>query len=150
MDSIRSLHPMAKAWLFDGPLSPYVDAFEALLERGRYAEGTVATDLRALAHFAHWMTQCRLSADQIDEALVQQFLDSHLPRCDCHATALRSHGDLRASLAHLLALLRDQHVILELPGPRQPALDPAPRQYGFSVAPKARMRGRPQKYDRPD
>ena len=120
MDSIRSLHPMARAWLLDGPLSPYVDAFEDLLERGRYAEGTVATDLRALAHFAHWMTRCRLTADQIDEALVQQFLDSHLPRCDCHANALRSHGDLRASLAHLLALLREQHVILELPGPSGP------------------------------
>lgn len=117
MDSIRSLHPMAKAWLLDGPLSPYVDAFEALLERGRYAGGTVATDLRALAHFAHWMSRCRLTAGQIDEALVEQFLDSHLPRCDCHATALRTHGDLRASLAHLLAVLREQHVILELPGP---------------------------------
>ena len=120
MDSIQSLHPMAKAWLLDGPLSPYIGAFEALLERGRYAEGTVATDLRALAHFAHWMTRCRLAADQIDEALVEQFLDSHLLRCDCHATALRTYGDLRASLAHLLALLREQHVILELPGPSGP------------------------------
>ena len=120
MDSTRSLHPMAKAWLLDGPLSQYVDAFEALLERGRYAAGTVATDLRALAHFAHWMTRCRLTADQIDEALVEQFLDSHLPRCDCHGTALRTHGDLRASLAHLLALLREQQVILELPGPSGP------------------------------
>jgi hypothetical protein len=66
------------------------------------------------------MTRCRLTADQIDETLVEQFLDSHLPRCDCHATALRTHGDLRASLAHLLALLREQHVILELPGPSGP------------------------------
>ena len=70
MNSIRSLHPMSRAWLLDGPLSPYVDAFEALMEQGRYAEGTVATDLRALAHFAHWMTRCRLAADQIDESLV--------------------------------------------------------------------------------
>lgn len=120
MDSTRSLHPMAKAWLLDGPLSLYVDAFEALLERGRYADGTAATDMRALAHFAHWMTRCRLTADQIDEGLVRQFLDSHVPRCDCHATALRNPSDLRASLAHLLALLREQHVILELPGPSGP------------------------------
>ena len=120
MDSIRSLHPLARAWLLDGPLSPYVDAFEALMERGRYAEGTVSADLRALAHFAHWMTKCRLAADQIDESLVELFLDSHVPRCDCHTTALRTHGDLRASLAHLLALLREQHVIVELPGPSGP------------------------------
>ena len=120
MDSILSLHPMSRAWLLDGPLSPFVVEFQALLERGRYAEGTKTTDLSALAHFAHWMTRCRLAADQIDEALVEQFLDSHLPRCDCHATALRSHNDLRASLAHLLAVLREQNVILELPEPSGP------------------------------
>jgi integrase/recombinase XerC len=120
MDSIGSLHPLAKTWLLDGPLSPYVDAFVALMERGRYAEGTVTTDLRALAHFAHWMTRCRLAADQIDESLVEQFLDSHLPRCDCHASALRTHNDLRASLGHLLAVLREQRVIVELPGPSGP------------------------------
>jgi len=120
MDSIRSLHPLARAWLLDGPLSSHVDAFQALLGRGRYAEGSIDKGLRALAHFAHWMTRCRLSAGQIDEALVEQFLDSHLARCDCHAMALRTHGDLRAGLAHLLASLREQQVILELPGPSGP------------------------------
>lgn len=32
---------------------------------------------------------------------------------------------------------------------RQPALDPASRQTEFSVVSKVKMRGRPQKYDRP-
>ena len=120
MDLIRSMHPLARAWLLDGPLSSYVDAFQALLERGRYAEGSSETALRAWSHFAHWMTKCQLSAEQIDEALVEQFLDSHLPRCDCHPTALRTRSDLSASLGHLLALLREQHVIVELPGPSGP------------------------------
>lgn len=120
MISIQSLHPMARAWLLDGPLSPYVDPFEAALHRRQYAHGTTASYLRGLAHFANWMARCKLTADQIDEALVGQFLESHLPRCDCHTTALRTHGDLSASLAHLLALLREQGVILELPGPSGP------------------------------
>ena len=112
MDSIRSLHPMARAWLLDRPaVSAHVDAFQALLERGRYAEGGLDKGLRALAHFAHWMTRCRLSAEQIDEALVEEFLDSHLPRCDCHTAASRTHGDLRANLAHLLTSLRERRVI---------------------------------------
>ena len=123
MDLIRSMHPMARAWLLDGPLSSYVDSFQALLERGRYAEGSMEKALRAWSHFAHWMTKCQLAAEQIDEALVEQFLGSHLPRCDCHASALRTHGDLRASLGHLLALLREQHVIVELPGPSGPVAD---------------------------
>ena len=40
MDSIRSLHSRARAWLLDDPLSSHVDAFQAPLERGRYAEGS--------------------------------------------------------------------------------------------------------------
>lgn len=76
MDLIRSMHPLARAWLLDDPLSLYIDAFQASLERGRYAEGSSAAALPAWSHFAHWMTKCQLSAEQIDEALVQQFLDS--------------------------------------------------------------------------
>jgi integrase/recombinase XerC len=123
MDLIHSMHPLARAWLLDGPLSSFVDAFQDLLERGRYAEGSSAAALRGWSHFAHWMTKCQLSAEQIDEALVEQFLDSHLPRCDCHPAALRTRGDVSASLGHLLALLREQHVIVELPGPSGPVAE---------------------------
>lgn len=95
MELIHSLHhPMTRAWLLDGPLSSYVAAFEAVLQRSWYAEATTATYVRALAHFASWMSRCRLTADQIDWALVDQFLPSYLPRCDCHAPALRIQGDL--------------------------------------------------------
>lgn len=123
MDPILSLHPLAKAWLLDGPLSANIDAYIAMLERGSYSEGATEKYVRALAHYAHWMTHCRLSAEQIDEALVEQFLNRHLPRCDCHATALRTHGDLRAGLGHLLDLLREQGVIAELPMPTGPIAD---------------------------
>ena len=53
MDLIRSLHLMTRAWLLDGPLSPYVDPFQALLDRGRYADGSMEKALRAWSHFAH-------------------------------------------------------------------------------------------------
>ena len=52
MDLILSMHPMARAWLLDGPLSSYVGAFQALLERGRYAEGSSETALRGLLVFS--------------------------------------------------------------------------------------------------
>ena len=120
MDPIRTLHPLARAWLLDGPLSSHLDAYLALLERGRYAEGSIEKHLRALAHFAHWMTCCRLAAGQLDEDFVDQFLNHHLPRCACHATALRTHGDLSAGLGHLLAVLRQQRVIPERPSPTGP------------------------------
>jgi integrase len=123
MDSIRTLHPLTRAWLLDGPLSAHLDAFLTLLERGRYAEGSIEKHLRTLAHFAHWMTRCRLAAGQLDEDFVDQFLNHHLPRCDCHATALRTRGDLSAGLGHLLAVLRQQRVIPEQPAPTGPVAE---------------------------
>ena len=123
MDSIRTLHPLTRAWLLDGPLSAHLDAYLTLLERGRYAEGSIEKHLRALAHFAHWMTRCRLAAGQLDEDFVDQFLNHHLPRCDCHATALRTRGDLSAGLGHLLAVLRQQRVIPEQPSPTGPVAE---------------------------
>lgn len=104
MDPIRTLHPRARAWLLDGPLSADLDAYMAPLERGRYAEGSVEKHLRALAHFSHWMTRGRLEAAQLDEDFVDQFLNPHLPRCDRHATALRTRGDLSAGLGQLLTV----------------------------------------------
>ena len=123
MDPIRSLHPLARTWLLDGPLSADLDAYLALLERGRYAEGSIEKHLRTLAHFSHWMTRCRLSAAQLDEDFVDQFLNHHLPRCDCHATALRTRGDLSAGLGHLLVVLRLQRVIAERPSPTGPVAE---------------------------
>jgi integrase/recombinase XerC len=123
MDPIRSLRPLDRAWLLDGPLSADLDAYLALLERGGYAQGSTEKHLRALAHFAHWMTRCRLAPEQLDEDFVDQFLNHHLPRCDCHATALRTRGDLSAGLGHLLALLRRQRVIPERPSPTGPVAE---------------------------
>lgn len=123
MDPISSLHPLAKAWLLDGPLATHVDAYKALLDRGSYAPQTTGTYIGALAHFAHWMTRCHLTADQLDEDCVNQFLNFHLPSCDCHSTALRTHGALSAGLGHLLAVLRDQRVISELLQPAGPIAD---------------------------
>ena len=120
MDSIRTLHPLAKAWLLDGPLAAHLDAYLALLQRGRYSPGSTATYVRALAHFAHWMTRCRLEAGQLNEEFVDQFLNHHLPRCDCHATALREVIELRAGLGHLLGILRAQQTIAQPPLPSGP------------------------------
>jgi integrase/recombinase XerC len=123
MDPIRSLHPLDRAWLLDGPLSADLDAYVSLLERGGYAQGSTEKHLRALAHFAHWMTRSRLAPEQLDEDFVDQFLNHYLPRCDCHATALRTRGDLSAGLGHLLALLRRQRVIPERPSPAGPVAE---------------------------
>jgi integrase/recombinase XerC len=120
MDLTHSLRPLARAWLLDGPLSAALGAYTAWLERRGYAPCRVKAHMHAVAHFAHWMTRCKLTAEQLDEDLVVQFLDHHVPRCDCPPMALRSRVYLSAGLGHLLTVLRLQHVISERPSPSGP------------------------------
>jgi integrase/recombinase XerC len=93
MPKTPSLHRTARAWLLDGPLAAVVPAYIARLKCGHYACGTVNRSLAALAHFAHWMSLCRLRADQLDESRVDQFLHDHLRQR--HATPCRSRGTAR-------------------------------------------------------
>ncbi len=71
MPKIPSLHAVLQGWLLDGPLAAYVPAYVERLERGRYASSTSRRWLNAVAHFAHWMSLCRLPVDRLDEAMAQ-------------------------------------------------------------------------------
>jgi integrase/recombinase XerC len=103
------------AWLHESQLAPYVEAFTHHLTEGRYASPTVDKYIACIAHFAYWSTQCRLNIHRIDEKVVQQFLDDHLPHCDCASQVRHARSDLRAALGHLLIVLRADAVIAEPP-----------------------------------
>jgi len=98
-------------WLTDGPIAPYVDAFKQHLSDGRYASGTVATYLSNIAHFAQWMRGKSLRLSRIDEGLIAEFLDHHLPRCRCVGPIRHDRCDHRAALGHLFSVLRARGVI---------------------------------------
>jgi len=115
MNSIRGLHHSSTGWLLDSQLAPYVDAFKHHLSEGRYALHTASAYVACVAHFAHWSTLCHLDIHRLDEAVVQRFLDAHLPRCDCAWPVHRVRSDLRAALGHLLVVLRANAVIAEPP-----------------------------------
>jgi integrase/recombinase XerC len=123
MREIPGLQPAARAWLLDGPLAAFVPAYVARLKHGRYAPGTVRRCLGALAHFAHWMALCRLPASRLDESRIDQFLHDHLPHCGCPAHAMRHPREAHAALMPLLALLRRQSVIADLPTLAGPIAD---------------------------
>lgn len=100
-------------WLLESQLAAYVDAFTHHFTEGRYSSVTVEKYLGCLAHFAHWSTQSGIDIHGIDENVVQQFLDEHLPYCDCARPVHRVRGDLHAALIHLLVVLRANSVIAE-------------------------------------
>ena len=100
-------------WLLESQLAAYVDAFTHHFTEGRYASATVETYLGCIAHFAHWSTQSGVDIHGIDEKVVQQFLDEHLPHCNCARQVHRVRRDLHAALVHLLIVLRANSVIAE-------------------------------------
>jgi site-specific recombinase XerD len=113
MNSTRQLHSRPTDWLHEGQLTPYVDAFTHYLSERRYAPHTIDTYLSCIAHFACWISQCRLDVHCIDEDVVQRFLENHLPQCACARPVHRTRNNLRAALRHLLVVLRAEAVITE-------------------------------------
>jgi len=69
--------------------------------------------LAGLTYFAHWTTQCDIDVKNIDEKLIQQFLDDHLPHCNCEKPAFYYAKDLHAALGRLLVLLRANTIIAD-------------------------------------
>jgi integrase/recombinase XerC len=114
MDSL-TLSATPKAWLHNSVLAPHVGSFVARLKHGRYSLTTRRTYLGSLAHLARWMTGCCLPVRLLDESAVERFLARHVPHCDCPRPVIRTRSDLRAACAHLLDVLREQHVIAERP-----------------------------------
>jgi integrase/recombinase XerC len=108
-------------WLAKGPLAPHVEPYtHRLTERG-YAQRTVEGYVSGLRHFAQWAQRRRLQVRRIDEAVVAQFLDEHLPCCDCIGPVCCDLRDLHAGLVHLLVVLRSLGVVDPPPTRTTPA-----------------------------
>src|SRR5450830_2060303 len=98
MSEIAALHPVIRIWLFEGPLSSYVSAYVARLRRSRYAPSTVGHCLNGMAHFSHWMAQCSLPVQLLDDDWVDEFMQHHLPCCNCPGEAMRTPKSVHAAL----------------------------------------------------
>jgi len=111
MGNTRSSRFTAIDWLDKGPIAPHLDAFKQYLTDRGYAATTFAHCVRSFAHFAQWVSGRRLRVQRIDERVVAEFLDEHLPRCQCTGSIQRDRGSLSAALGHLLVVLRAQGVV---------------------------------------
>jgi integrase/recombinase XerC len=146
MRDIRFCRADRAGWLVTGPLEAPLDAYRQHLTDGGYAAGTIARYLSGLAHLSQWMQRGRMRIERIDDALVTEFLDDHLPRCRCQGLVLRGRGELSSALGHLLVVLRDRKVIAP-PAEGTTPVDVELRCYGQymtqvrGLAPKTRSIG---------
>ena len=111
MGNTRSSEHSSIDWLAKEPLASHIDAYMLFLANRDYAANTFANYIGGLSHFAQWIHSRRLRLQGIDEALVAQFLDKHLPRCRCSGPVQRDRRTLSAALGHLLAVLRARGAI---------------------------------------
>lgn len=102
-----------KEWLASSILDGYADSYvQTLADRG-YKPGTIRSYLSSVAHLAHWCQRRQLGLSQIDEALVERFIDRHLPACRCAIRCARLRHTVRAALAQLVEGLRSSgHIAL--------------------------------------
>ena len=111
MGITHRLRPTDTDWVAKGPIGPYVDAFKEYLTERRYATSTFAGYVVGITHFARWARTKRLRLHSIDEISIAEFLDDHLPSCQCAAPVRHDRGDHSAALGHLLVVLRSQGAI---------------------------------------
>jgi integrase/recombinase XerC len=115
------LSPATQRWLRNSPVTPYVLVYLDYLTKCRYADETSEHHLAGLAHLGLWMARNHFRIEEFDEALVAQFLDGHLPNCDCPRPIFQTHADISSACGHFLRILRDRGVIPPLPSPVEPA-----------------------------
>lgn len=120
------LSPTAQRWLRNSPITPYVLVYLDYLTKCRYADETTEHYLAGLAHLGLWMRLNHRSIGEFDEAVVTQFLDEHLPNCDCPQPIFHTRSDLKAACGHFLGLLRERGII---PFPVSPT-DPVHAEIG--------------------
>jgi site-specific recombinase XerD len=85
---------------------PHIGALKRLLTERGYASHTVYAYLDCVAHFCQWAERTDAGLARIDETVVAQFLDDHLPHCKCGWPTRSARRDASAALGHFLLVLR--------------------------------------------
>lgn len=105
------LQPGPQAWLSSSILSAYQDSYVARLREDRYAHNVIRVYLASVAHFARWLDEERVDLSSLDTAVLDLFLNNHLPVCSCPQPVRRTRYELRTAIRHLLRLLESEGVI---------------------------------------
>lgn len=86
-------------------LDRHIPAYHRYLADRGNAAGYARSCEAAVAHLSMWMEGAKKSLADVDEGLVAEFVDHHLPGCHC-PTSARHPSSVRAALGHLLVVLR--------------------------------------------
>jgi hypothetical protein len=85
---------------------PHISALKRFLTERGYASHTVYAYLDCVAHFSQWAERSDPDLARIDEAVVAQFIEDHLPHCKCGWPTRTDRRSASPALGHLLLVLR--------------------------------------------
>jgi site-specific recombinase XerD len=92
--------------------------FSTYLEQRGHRPGTAQAYHKALEHFLHWWKRLPRAPDApLSAALVQTFLDEHLPACTCPGRVVHCRATLRAALNQFLLMHGQPRLIQSRPVP---------------------------------
>ena len=83
------------------------------LHKKGYSPEGVRHHVLVLEHFGHWLKHRGVRPHQLSTWHVQEFLTSHLPRCNCPQPARKVLEDCRAALGRFVEFLRRRKGIRE-------------------------------------
>ena len=95
-------------------LDRHIQAYRQYLADRGNAAGYARSCEAAVAHLSLWMKSAKKGLADVDEGLVAEFVDQHLPGCHC-PTSARHPSSVRAALGHLLVVLRAAGAIAPQP-----------------------------------
>lgn len=124
---IRVNQKQAQKPLIDASLDANAQTYIGYLKQRGYAQGTISgyssgvvvgtvkltpqggqnsIAVDSVVHFIYWLSLQRTQLSQINETLIEHFLDRHLPQCRCAPRCRRSRAEMSAALAQFLVMLR--------------------------------------------
>ena len=86
------------------PLGAHLDSFEGWLADFGYTNSTVRTYLWCLAHFSRWIARRGIAVGDLDEGIVEAFVDER-------RRAGLLHGSHRAAVCRVMEHLREQGIV---------------------------------------
>ncbi len=101
---VRPGHILAERWFAKAGLEELSGVYRRyLVERG-YATQTVEGYFRSVAHFVHWASLQGIAPNEVGDALIDRFIDEHLPRCHCAPRCKRTRTDVHAAVRRFLEM----------------------------------------------
>jgi site-specific recombinase XerD len=84
--------------------APWLDAYVARLHERGNARRSIRRYVHSVLHFGRWLQRRHLATKDINQRVVLDFLQTHLPRCRCTHPVARELVNVRPALLHLLRL----------------------------------------------